>query len=117
MLRFIRNAIGAHMCSSGAEVDTSASSLSNQVMKMSSKDKQAMEGIVQVIRKNADNWPSELVALKEFNKFSGGVYNNRTVANAISKGDGPQGAFKIGRATVLPKSSCVDWMINRAGRR
>ena len=84
---------------------------------MSSKDKQELERISQIIKRNADNWPSELVALKEFDKFSGGAYNNRTVANAISRGDGPQGAFKIGRATMLPKSSCVDWLTSKAGRR
>jgi hypothetical protein len=84
---------------------------------MSSKDKQEMDRIKKLIELNAANWPSELVALKEFDKFSGGAYNNRTVANAISRGDGPQGAFKIGRVTMLPKVSCVDWMVSKAGRR
>lgn len=76
-----------------------------------------MDAIVKIIMDNADKWPSELVALKEFDVFCGGAYNNRTIANAISRGDGPQGAFKIGRATVLPKASCVDWLISRASRR
>lgn len=75
------------------------------------------QGIIDLIKQNAENWPSEMVALKEFNRFSGGVYCNRTVANAISRGDGPTGAFKLGRATVLPKQSCVDWLIAKASRR
>ena len=66
---------------------------------------------------NADNWPSAMVALKETRSFTGGAYSPRTIANEISRGSGPEGVFKVGRATMIPKVSFTEWLLARAGRR
>lgn len=81
------------------------------------RDKQEMQRISEVIMGNADNWPSEMVALKETRSFTGGAYSPRTVANEISRGSGPEGVFKVGRATMIPKVSFTEWLLARAGRR
>ena len=81
------------------------------------RDKQEMQRISEVIMGNADNWPSAMVALKETRSFTGGAYYPRTVANEISRGSGPEGVFKVGRATMIPKVSFTEWLLARAGRR
>jgi hypothetical protein len=42
-------------------------------------------------------WPSTVVARKKFREFSGGLVSPGTVANADCVGEGPDGAFMIGR--------------------
>lgn len=81
------------------------------------RDKQEMQRISEIIMGNANNWPSTMVALKETRSFTGGAYSPRTVANEISRGKGPDGVFKVGRATMIPKTNFTEWLLAKAGRR
>ena len=60
----------------------------------------------------ADNWPSPLVARdqKQLDKFSGGLLNARSLANADSLGTGPKNRVKIGRKVAYDKYALVDYM-------
>jgi hypothetical protein len=60
----------------------------------------------------ADNWPSPLVARNQYqlDKFSGGILNARTLANADCLGTGPKGRVRVGRKIAYPVDSLVEWM-------
>ncbi len=60
-----------------------------------------------------EKWSSSIVARSEVKAFSGGVLNPGTMANEDSRGTGPE-SFKIGRRTVYPVESLIDWMAKRA---
>lgn len=71
------------------------------------------EAAVKVVREAAKKWPSTFVSRTQVPQFTGGTYSDRTMANRDSDGDGPAGAFKIGRNVVYPVDSLCDWLINR----
>jgi hypothetical protein len=60
----------------------------------------------------ADNWPSPLVARdqKQLDKFSGGILNDRSLANADCLGTGPMRRVKVGRKVAYPVESLIEWM-------
>jgi hypothetical protein len=60
----------------------------------------------------ADNWPSKLVARnqQQLDRFSGGILNSRSLANADSLGTGPKGRIRIGRKVAYPVQSLIAWM-------
>jgi len=60
----------------------------------------------------ADNWPSKLVHRSQptLDRFSGGILNARTLANADSLGTGPVGRIRIGRKVAYPVQSLIAWM-------
>ena len=62
-----------------------------------------------------DNWPSPLIARnqKQLDKFSGGLLNARTLANADSLGIGPKGRVKVGRKVAYPTNSLAEWLASR----
>ena len=64
----------------------------------------------------ADKWQSPLVARdqRQLDKFSGGLLNARTLANADSLGIGPKGRVKVGRKVAYPVESLVAWMQSKA---
>jgi hypothetical protein len=60
----------------------------------------------------ADNWPSLLVSRDQhqLDKFSGGILNARTLANADCLGTGPKGRVRVGRKVAYPVDSLINWM-------
>ncbi|MDD2389010.1 MAG: DUF3987 domain-containing protein [Desulfobacterales bacterium] len=62
----------------------------------------------------AEMWSAPFVARKEVGKFSGGILNPRTLANADSLGAGPEGRIKIGNTVAYPTKSLVRYMKKRA---
>ena len=60
----------------------------------------------------ADNWSSPLVARtqQQLDKFSGGILNARSLANADCLGTGPKGRVRIGRKVAYPVNSLISWM-------
>ncbi|WP_136797064.1 hypothetical protein [Desulfosediminicola ganghwensis] len=68
---------------------------------------------IDTILKHAEAWPGEIVPLKKFGEFSAGAYSSRYIANLLSQDKGPSGAFKLGRNTILPKSSSVQFLLDR----
>ena len=60
----------------------------------------------------ARKWPSPLVARSQhaLDRFSGGILNARTLANADSLGTGPSKKIQIGRKVAYPADSLVEWM-------
>jgi len=58
-------------------------------------------------------WPSTVVARKKFREFSGGLVSPGTVANADCVGEGPEGAFMIGRNVGYPVDCAIAWLEKR----
>lgn len=63
-----------------------------------------------------DKWPSTLVARTEAGRFSGGILNEKTLANYDSLGTGPAERFRIGRKICYPTNALAQWMQGRAAR-
>lgn len=57
-----------------------------------------------------NRWPSPVVARVSIKEFSGGVLNPKTLANFDCLGTGPKGAFKVGRKTVYPVDSVIEFL-------
>jgi hypothetical protein len=68
---------------------------------------------VKTIKKAANTWPSSFVSRKEIRAFTGGIISQGTIANLDCKGEGPSGAFKIGRHVAYPVDSLIDWLVSR----
>jgi hypothetical protein len=75
----------------------------------------ARESAIQTIKKTAEKWPSSFVARRDSRLFSGGLFAPGSLANADCRGDGPAGAFKIGRQQVYPVESFCNWLIKKMG--
>ena len=60
----------------------------------------------------AQAWPSRIVAReqKHLDRFSGGILNQRSLANADAAGKGPRGKIRIGRKVAYPVDSLIEWM-------
>jgi hypothetical protein len=71
----------------------------------------------QIIKEMANKWPSNIVARTDVRAFSGGVLHPRTMANLDSAGRGPAGRFKIGKKTVYPVDSLIEYLIKMADDR
>lgn len=58
----------------------------------------------------ADSWPAPLVSRnqQQLDKFSGGILNARTLANADCLGTGPKGRVRVGRKVAYPVDSLID---------
>jgi hypothetical protein len=64
----------------------------------------------------AQKWPSSIVARTEVSNFSGGLINEKYLANLDSQGSGPAGRFKIGRKVGYPVNSLITWLESRLSR-
>ena len=64
-------------------------------------------------------WPSPIVPRDQacLDKFSGGLLNQRTLANADSAGTGPKQKLKLGRKVAYPKNALVEWMRSKGLER
>jgi|APSaa5957512622_1039677.scaffolds.fasta_scaffold72104_2 hypothetical protein len=58
----------------------------------------------------ATRWESPVVARSGVKRFTGGGISPKTVANADSKGIGPEDRFLIGRRVCYPVSSLIKWL-------
>jgi hypothetical protein len=55
------------------------------------------------------------IARKNVERQLGGIITPKTLANADSLGEGPLGAFQVGRSVVYPTESLVNWLIGKMG--
>jgi hypothetical protein len=62
----------------------------------------------------AARWPSSIVARAEIKQFTGGGISSKTLANADSKGIGPEGRFLVGRRVCYPVESFIKWLRQNA---
>jgi hypothetical protein len=64
----------------------------------------------------AQKWPSTVVARTEVRNFSGGLINEKYLANLDSQGAGPGGRFKMGRKVGYSVNSLITWLESRMSR-
>lgn len=62
----------------------------------------------------AENLPP-VIARKKVNKFLGGVVAPQTLCNADHKGEGPEGAYMIGRSVVYATIPLLEWIVKSLG--
>lgn len=58
-------------------------------------------------------WPSPIVSRTEIEKFSGGLFTSKTLANLDSLGDGPPRG-RCGRKVFYPVDTLVTWLEARS---
>ena len=56
-----------------------------------------------------------IIARKDVERQLGGIIKSKTLANADASGEGPIGAFQVGRSVVYPTESLLTWLINTMG--
>lgn len=69
--------------------------------------------ITSVLAALKERWPSAYVARTKVGEFTGGLVSPGTVANADSKGEGPEGAIRMGRNTGYPVDGFLRWLQKR----
>jgi hypothetical protein len=67
-----------------------------------------------IFQEMIDKWPSPIVARTESASFSGGLLNEKTLANYDSAGIGPEGRFRVGRKICYPTKNLVAWLEARS---
>ncbi|HBT88147.1 MAG TPA: hypothetical protein DEB50_06675 [Desulfobacter sp.] len=55
-----------------------------------------------------------IIARSKVSEYFGGAISSKTLANLDSLGQGPEGAFKIGRNVVYPTKSLLEWLQKRS---
>jgi len=63
-------------------------------------------------RKNAERWPSDLVARSEVRAFSGGLLNPKSLANLDCLGLGPE-RVRVGAKVAYTLEGLVSWLEER----
>ncbi len=61
----------------------------------------------------AEKWPSPIVARSAIEKFSGGLFTTKSLANYDYWGTGPAGRFRVGRKIAYRVTDLVEWMERR----
>ena len=64
----------------------------------------------------AEKWPSSLCARRSMEKFSGGLYSTRFMANEDYAHRGPEGKVTIGGQVCYPVKNLIKWLKNRTSR-
>ena len=77
---------------------------------MSEEVNKAMVG--ELIDKMAESWPSEFIARKKIEEYTGGLITGKTIANFESKGEGPP-KIKLGRLAGYVKQPFNEWLKSR----
>jgi len=54
------------------------------------------------------------IARSKVSEYFGGAISSKTLANLDSLGQGPEGAFKVGRNVVYPTESLLEWLQQRS---
>jgi hypothetical protein len=65
------------------------------------------------LRGLAEKWPSTLVARTEVGRFSGGLLNEKSMANHDSAGTGVKDRIRIGRKICYSVDSLINWLESR----
>lgn len=75
-----------------------------------------LEKQLELIDKMAENWGSTIVTRKDIQKFSGGLYTRKTMANYDSCGLGIKDRFSLGGKVCYPINSLSEWLKNKLVR-
>lgn len=66
-----------------------------------------------IFEKMLAKWPSAAVAQTEIGRFSGGVLHSETMSNLCSRGEGPEGRYRVGRKVFYDAELLVKWLQDR----
>ncbi|TKB25279.1 hypothetical protein FCL47_14575 [Desulfopila sp. IMCC35006] len=67
------------------------------------------------IQEAANRWQGDFLTRPDVKRFTGGAISTGHLANLDSKGNGPEGAFYLGRKIVYPKNQLSKWLQSRIG--
>jgi hypothetical protein len=80
---------------------------------MSKKSDDARSAAIEVIRASAAKYGSTYISRDKVEDFTGGAIRARNIANLDSLGQGPRGAFKLGRRQCYPVENLIEWLLSR----
>lgn len=80
---------------------------------MENKNHRKFDAAVQVILAAKAKFKGTFICRDRVEQFTGGAIRSRHLANLDSLGEGPEGAFKVGRRQCYPIDNFCDWLINR----
>jgi hypothetical protein len=80
---------------------------------MKNKDFRTREQAEKAIRDGVANCKLGFVPRGQVQTITNGLYTAGTMANIDSEGEGPEGAFYIGRKKCYPVDSFCEWLIAR----
>ena len=80
---------------------------------MSKKSEVARSAAIEVVRASAAKYESTYISRDKVETFTGGAVRARNLANLDSLGQGPRGAFKLGRRQCYPVEALVEWLVSR----
>jgi hypothetical protein len=86
-----------------------------QATKVNAKTDERRQAIKDALWESAANWPSDFFNREGAVVFSGDIFSVGHLANLDSRGEGPEGAFYLGRKRVYLKKPFVEWLIRRMG--
>lgn len=67
-----------------------------------------------IFQEMAEKWPSPIVARTEIEVFTGGIMNEKYLANLDSAGKGPAGRIRCGRKVAYPIHELIKWLARRS---
>lgn len=80
---------------------------------MKMKTEEMRQAAKDALQEAAGKWPSEFLTREEVKVFTGNAISVGHMANLDSRGEGPEGAFYLGRRRVYAKQPFLDWLISR----
>ena len=69
------------------------------------------------IKEQWRTWPAPVEARPEIKKFTGGALTPKTLMMLDSKGEGPEGRFRLGRTTVYPIDKLITWLEEKMAKQ
>jgi len=82
---------------------------------MNGARQQKLQSAAKVIQSAGEKWPTSFVSRSQIPSFTSGAIAAGTIANSDSKGNGPAGAFRLGRQVCYPVDSLIEWLIQHVG--
>lgn len=62
------------------------------------------------------SWAEGIIPRTDIEAFSNGLYRPATMAKLDSLGQGPSGAFKVGKRVYYPEQELIEWLNARVRR-
>ena len=67
-----------------------------------------------ILKSMRDKWTSGIVARTEIDKFTGGLYSPKYMANLDSNDQGPSVRIKVRNTVAYPIDSLLEWIGSRS---
>lgn len=77
------------------------------------KEEAKKTAAIETIRAMKKRSTSSIIPRTKVPEFTNGLFSVGHLANCDSRGEGPEGGFRIGRQKCYPVDALVEWLIKR----